>query len=572
MAETVRIGFHMGNALLTVAETYHTLMATMLEMVQNPIDANATWIRVTVNQKTRNIIIHDNGDGVSKQDFNKALEEICASKKPKGKYGRFGKGIVSPFGKCERYTVTSLDRPHSRGFLEWTFDTKELMSKVKAEDMVIPVTAREDLCTDVLKPRHGETAVNWRTQIRIKNYSRDRVISKINLDELDRQIARRYGKELRKRQIDITLTVVDEKGRESSRRVRANTYNGYPLEEFALANDAGGQTTFRMYYVGSGGRGVDLGEQDDPFRFEWERFEKAHRHLLPADIRSALWKFEGEILSSRAKLHPDREQFEEDDALVGLCSAIAQWHKEVGQPYLDDLKEEGKEQLYKETWLETLRNFETMLRNPEFAALNDIIGSFRRGTIGEGHVMLPPSRIAGIQDVATTSIDGGGGRNKDDAINGVTRPPQPPKGGDEDEETGGKKPHKKHRPFTASGDGRQRRTVVINDSLGLQILCEPAVDSDKLYGLDMRNGILRINTRHRQWVQCEDMGSTEMLMKFERIILIEALTLAASNPHWREVQELYAEDVRKAHIFTLIQEAKNLPPAPAKKQPAAAIG
>lgn len=567
MAESARIGFNPVNTLFDTAATYHTLMDAISEMVQNAIDANAPRIRVIVDQKKRNVTIQDSGDGVSREDFDACIADINASRKPQGKYGKFGKGVVSPIGKCERYTITSCPKPQTRGFLEWIFDTKELESKTKEDDLRIPVVERDDFCIDVMQPRRGETKVDWRTQIRIQRYTKDRFISRFDLDELNRAIAGRYEKALRARQIDITITLIDETGRERSVSVRARGYRGHPLKEVTIANKEGGDTIFQLYLAAKSGKGVFVGESDDPFRLEFATLARAAGDLLPRDVVRVLTSsvFEGEILSSRSKLHPNRKQFEENDALVGFCAAIAAWYKEVGQPYLEDLKQEGKEQRYKQTWLETLRTLQTMLKDPEFAALNDLIDSFKRGTVGDEHIEPPPSRVVGKQDVLTTSTNGGGGKTKGENINGAVEPPKPP-----DEEKTGKKTRKSHKPLTTDGNGRQRRTVVINDSRGLQIRCDAPVDSDKLYELDARNGILFINVRHPQWVQCEDVGSDEVLISFQRVILIEALTLASSNPNWVGIQEFYAEDMRKALVFTLVHEARTRPPSAPKKQPATA--
>ena len=53
-------------------------------------------------------------------------------------------------------------------------------------------------------------------------------------------------------------------------------------------------------------------------------------------------------------------------------------------------------------------------------------------------------------------------------------------------------------------------------------------------------------------VQCESNDQT--LMAFQRLIIVEALTLASSHPSWVEVQELYAEEIRKSHVFMLTHE------------------
>src|SRR3989344_4996736 len=66
-------GFHEGEALLKLAGYYPRLLDVLLESVQNCIDKDSQKIMIGVNQKSRQISIRDDGDGVSQTEFEKAL-------------------------------------------------------------------------------------------------------------------------------------------------------------------------------------------------------------------------------------------------------------------------------------------------------------------------------------------------------------------------------------------------------------------------------------------------------------------------------------------------------------------
>ena len=86
---------HMGSVLMHIAsDTYTTLPRTVLEGVQNAIDADADTITIIVDMRTRDIIIRDDGNGVTVKMFDDALTQICNSTKTPDKLGRFGRGMA----------------------------------------------------------------------------------------------------------------------------------------------------------------------------------------------------------------------------------------------------------------------------------------------------------------------------------------------------------------------------------------------------------------------------------------------------------------------------------------------
>ena len=112
-----KLSLHIGRALLQVASAYPTLRKVIAEATQNALDANASKIIIDVNLKDRQVTIQDNGDGVSEEAFNEAIQMICESRKLLGtdqkKLGRFGIGLIAGLGKCKEFCFIS--RPKGRG-------------------------------------------------------------------------------------------------------------------------------------------------------------------------------------------------------------------------------------------------------------------------------------------------------------------------------------------------------------------------------------------------------------------------------------------------------------------------
>ncbi len=136
------VNFPAGKILVRLANEYPFVLLVILENVQNALDANARNVSVRINQKTSCITVRDDGDGVSVSGFQEALQSVCESAKSRGKLGQFGIGLISPLGKCERFTFTSSPRDKDE-FREWTFNTAEIEA---SKDMPnIPRRSRSDL-------------------------------------------------------------------------------------------------------------------------------------------------------------------------------------------------------------------------------------------------------------------------------------------------------------------------------------------------------------------------------------------------------------------------------------------
>ncbi|MFC1656546.1 ATP-binding protein [Patescibacteria group bacterium] len=538
------LAFSQGPALISIAETYPTLLEVLLEAVQNALDSGATKIWINVNRQIRQITIQDNGRGVTEKRFEDALQSVCETIKPGDKLGRFGRGLVAPLGKCDSFIFTSCAQNKAE-YLEWTFDTEDIRDQRKR--VRIPKEKQPDLRfrrgVAGKEVRGKTTPVKWRTQILIRNFTKDRMISKIgNINNLVSEINDRYQAVLRKNKVALSITIISEDGSIEDREdIRAYEFSGKALGEAIITNDDGGKTIFRLYVLnGARSKGspkgkVLIGEIGNDFRL---RFTSSRcKGLLDPEIVSALTSgiFEGEILSESAELHSNRRGFVENDALVGFCEAIEEWYQEYGYKYIQEIEDTQETERYQDLGLQSLTNLEKLLKNPdEFPSIIDLIRSFKYGTVGSGHVEPGKDRV---KDQTTTTK-----ATRGIAPKGKRRSPEGPR-------TEPTRHIKGHVPLTVAGPGTQR-TVVRHHSFGLQLVHSAMEGNSRLWDLDTDQGILYLNIRHPHWVSCEDKDRD--VMRLQEYLAIQALNFHAMPANWQtESHRTLLDEEVKSFVFLL---------------------
>ncbi len=536
--------FHEGAALLKLAGYYPRILDVLLESVQNCLDKGAQVITIVVNQKQRQIAVRDDGDGVSQQEFEKALTSVSSSIKKKDKLGRFGLGLISPLGKCARFIFTSTTKRNPKGFLEWSFVTDDLLKQQKIEG--IPMRERLDLQFSRAETRvvRGVSSVRWRTEVRIEGFTTDRQINIVTMDSLRDGVLERFASTMRKNQSVIELTVVDEDGERQSCEIRAKDFTGRKLEEVDYRDRESGQTHFRLFLAQKDKKGkrngkVLVGEKDNDFRLNFSTFNRSLPEAckLSDELVSALGSglFEGEVLNSAITLHASRRSFEADESLVGFCVILEKWFAEHGAEHYQDANDQRQEERYQQLGIRSMKVIEEMLKRPQFAGLLKAIESFKKGSIGPGHFEKKGSPSP------ETSL----------AVNNL-RPEKPSNGeGEGNENFEPEKERPEHRPMTVVGPKGTRRTIVRSNSLGLQLVHDAIQGSDRLWVLEEETGTLRINVLHPLWQQCEE-HSDRTLMRFQEYVMLQALALRAAPSDWAPFAELVLEETYAPYVFMLI--------------------
>lgn len=531
MTTQSRIDFHAGEALHRVAASYVTILAVVLEQVQNALDADARSITVVLNRKTRHIAIRDDGSGASATSFETALQQVCQSQKVSGKLGRFGIGLISPIGKCEYSTFTSFDAT-SNMYNEWTFRTADIRKQQR--DVTIPLKTREDLHFIRGKQQSapkGKTSVMWRTEVNIFKYTDDKFISRIDdIDSLADTIFAEFGAKMNRLQTVLNLKFYDERGTPEVREgLRPRQFSGRPLDDVIMSEPDVGKIFIQLYLAPKTTRGqvgkVLVGEADNDFRIPMSVFYQSLEGMLAPDAGDALISgiFEGEILAEGIKLHVSRKSFERNDALVGFCGAIEKWYQNYGAKYMEEVKEARREQRYQELGLQSLRELEQLFANvPAFSDLRKVIDTFEQGTIGKGHTEPPESRVKGVQPEKSLSTK--------------VSPPALPSNGGEGDRTPSKE-RESHQPFTVAGPRGKHRTVVKNGSFGLQFSHIAMDGSSQLWELDTRQGVLHLNTNHPLWTFCE--STDRKIRQLQETVAINALMI-----------EMMPDDLKDSIRFT----------------------
>ncbi|HRY52458.1 MAG TPA: ATP-binding protein [Candidatus Portnoybacteria bacterium] len=549
-----RIGFHQGEALLRVAGVYHTLHDSILELVQNAIDAKAQNIFIFVNYLGRKCSVSDDGVGVAKKDFEEALMKVCHSIKDDTKLGKFGMGNISPLGKCDTYTFTSACKDAPTGYLRWIFNTENIRQQEKING--IPLEAAKEFRFD----RNGKTkgGVPWRTQIRMIGLTKDKSISRVNAGLLREGILERYNIPMKRLGTTIHVNIITVENKQEQIKFAANEYDGekLPLERFQ--SPVAGKTEFNLYLakktaVGRKGK-VIIGEIRNPFRLAFSQFSRQLKDYLSAeairDLNSGI--FEGEITGEKISIAPSRKHFLMDDALIDFCIAIEEWYKKIGSIYAEKVKEEAQDGRYQRLGLRSIRVIEELLKLTEFSHLKEVIKSFSKGTIGVRHVE-PLKKIIGLQPQKSLSTQGDGKKEKSgDIVWPVKSSPE--------------KEHEGHTPLTVAGPIGRQRAVVKSNSLGLQFAYGEMRGSEKLWDLNRGTGILTFNTRHPLWAKCE--ADEKALMRFQESIAIEALTLEMAPDDLREQHRRLADEKMPVLVFWLLKgdEITGRKPGSALKQ------
>jgi len=281
---------------------------------------------------------------------------------------------------------------------------------------------------------------------------------------------------------------------------------------------------------------VLLGERSDKYRIPFATFAKSVAEILDQEVIEGLQSgiFEGEILSTKAKLHASRTRFEPSDHLLGLCLNLSAWYRTIGKPYVEEAEEAKQEKRYQELGARSMKAIENILRNPRFSHFIDAIKAFQIGTTGRGHANVPPAIVLTKQPEPSISPDGTGEGNG----KGGSRSSRPSENPD-------------HIPATVLGPRGKTRTQVRGNSLGIQFSYDLMDRGTVLWELDAETGILHFNVRHPFWVMCDERD--KVLMQLQEFIAVMALTLYSLPEQLRVAQREIFDRAIEAQAFLIAQ-------------------
>jgi len=446
------------------------------------------------------------------QKFEAALTSVCQTIKERDRLGQFGIGLICPIGKCTRFLFTS-NAKGEKDFNQWTFESSLIIAQ--NSDVTVPHTVRKDLQFSHV-PSKG---VPWRTEMRIESFRSDlRIKRDFERVHLTREIQERFSHAMRKKGATIQAVIISETGEKISWGIKPQEYHGTPLSEHKERSRAG-ETVFRLFLSQRSGRkwkgkGVLVGELGNDFRIDFRTFSQSNASAFFSEETIRAFQtgiFEGEILCSGITLRPDRVSFEQNSRLEAFCAQINAWIVSVGTGYIEEARSQTQAERYQQAGIASLRVLKMVFEKYPFLA--DIMDNFKWGTVGEHHSDVGVQATETQKKKSLSVHSAGSPRTESEN----EAPPLPPyKSADKEE----------HFPLTAQGPKGRRRTLVKDDSLGLQFSYEGLEDSNHLFELDTKRGILTFNVRHPLWTQAED-GGDRGLMQFQEMVAILALCLEA---------------------------------------------
>ncbi|HSX06711.1 MAG TPA: ATP-binding protein [Candidatus Saccharimonadia bacterium] len=479
-----RLRPHIGQALFRLANEYPTLTLTVVETVQNAIDASARTVYVGIDTQRRLVVTLDDGDGVTEDRFQEALDSVCQGVKRAGSLGRFGLGLISPLNKCDRFIFASQpDTPTGkRGNANvWTF----IGAEIKAQQYDVDVPYEERRTLPEIPRQFVESASRhyaaWRTMVRIEGVTTDRVISTVDLDDLEHLIRSKLEIGMRDKGTTVHLVKLGA-GSEllDKRDIDPEDYTGEPLEVVRHTGEACGPVTFELYRARKTGgqrRGqVRIMRTGDNSPITWREFytqalgSKKLQHVKEAFDALGSGYFEGMVYAENIELESRRTVFQLGEALDGLYVAIYAWYLNRGKALYEDEHEARREQRYQELGERSLAKFmERFATNPTFAAM--------------------AHRLMGILPEGVTDLPGSPPENKSGERSGNEA-----------------KPRTKRQPVIANppkqtGDDGRRAP---HPQVGLRFAYELLEGSSRLWEFDVEAGVLTFNVRHPIWTRLDE--------------------------------------------------------------------
>lgn len=520
-----------GPVLMRLASSYYkTLLAVILEAAQNANDAEATAIFVSINEKTRTVSISDNGRGTSVEGFEAKLLSTCRSAKSNDKYGQFGLGFISFFGKCERAFFTSCPHPRNRGYVQWEFVTSD--AERDDWDGDIPPKVLPDIL--YAASGSGGNKVPWRTELKLVNYTGDARINRIPSAEMVAQeIISKYRTKMIGNDTKLTVIITRRDGKkEKVENMKATPIKGRRLPVVMAIPEprSAGAVRFELYLAEKGSpvspeKRVTIGVAGALSRVTADDFVESTKELLKSEVRLALVSgvFEGDIVAARITLDPNRKSFLEDEALLEFCDEIDDWYFTSAKTHFDSAHEETTQKKYQQVSMRVLENLSKMLQDKRFESIRNLLGTSARPKKGE------PAELASATSASlSVAPKSPTASPKKDQPEGMTRDKCAKNGKDKQAAPVAKDVETKARPRTRK------------EGFGLELVTEP-IPMGPLWELDLSQGLLRFNCLHEDFILIEK-GGLRRLQQFKEMLCLLALELAAMPDDWRETAGVFAQE------------------------------
>jgi hypothetical protein len=508
------LSLHHGEALWRFANTYQTLVLTIVEAVQNAIDASASTVFVGIDPVGRQVVVLDDGEGVTQEKFRTALMSVGRTIKRRGSLGRFGLGLISPLNKCQTYVFTSQPGDEEKAN-RWTFVGEEI--RLQHAEILIPIEHLEQLPR--VPRRFAKAAArfnaSWRTQVLMEGVTEDKVVGAADLDDVVGHIRSRLGIGMRRKGTTVHVFLNDGRGHVDTREINPADFLGEPLEKAVYEDNDCGRVEFELYRArkseGKRKGEVFVMELDGNYPVTWREFmtQAMGAKWLEAvkeafDVLNSGF-FEGIIRVQNIELAAERNKFVLNNALAATYLVIHQWYQDYGKEYFEDETETRREERYKELGEKSLeRLLDSFRDNPAFAS------------IGQRLLDLLPSEPDADQALARKGQGTG------------SAPPS-----DADREPKAKRKRKANvvRPPRDSSGQQQDQP----SRFTLRFAYEMLEGNPNLWEFDPETGVLTFNIRHPIWVKLDETKgrhttrNDKQIMHLQEWLALQVLLMLARH-------------------------------------------
>lgn len=502
--DEAEVGVHLGNILMDhLADKYPSLVLTLLEGVQNAIDASATKVMIFVDQRERTMFMLDNGEGVEETRFNKAIRTIGQTIKSSKKLGRYGIGVISPINKCDRFYFIS--KGDARGYVGWPFIAtaiRQATTQLKIQPILMtePPAIPTVLATALLGYQ-----MTWQTMLIMEKIVEDKVIALVDLDELTERIVGSLGHRMKQNNVTCRVVIIREDGTVEERDIKPRTYTGKSLGVFELYGEKCGFVTLELYQVPltAGKRHregiVSVSEAVKIYPLPWPQVRQQLQptswvkefkaDLTPVMDALSSGIVEGLVLVDNIRIDTSRKYFHNDEPLQDLLFVLQDWYVKGGYSLFDEEQAIERDRHQRQLAGEMLEELDGWARGG--GEWGDLMGVYRTnvalGRVGEGHSEVD-SPVGRDEHLSTRRGRGGAGKTREasESTSRTKGEPRGPRGSYKDT------------PVGVLGKGT-RRTMVRHDSTGLWIDVVDFTLGTQLFSFDRTKGELLFNSGNEVW-------------------------------------------------------------------------
>lgn len=512
--KNMEIGVHVGNMLMYAAGTYDSVEKTVLEGVQNAIDARAKTVLVGFDLKNGISAIADDGEGVSIEKFRGGLASIGQTQKARKRdaLGKFGLGLVSPLDKCEYFEFVS--RPgRSKPVHAWIFAQAKI-KQCKDNPTIDMVRLDNGMPTleDSFEAESCRIGGNWNTIVRMRKITRDKTVNRLTIASLRENIRSRFGEAMRLRKTVCHLFIIDEQGKEFRDAVHPVEYTGEPIEgsPFVISRKDGGDAgkiTIELYRaVQTSGRRKGMIKVSEGvgavYGIPLSKFVAQAKADLGYDTKDSFEEltsgyFEGLIRAENLALNIRRDGFEANDAMLNFVLALDDWYKKIGKEFYEGERDRARDDRYRDLTKKALDEVRNALAGNAFDNfLQGVRDHVDLGFTGEGHGEKPSE-----------------GQSDDKMIRSKRKPiSQPAPGGKASSNIKRKDPDEGNTRDSDTPLGQidpkgRNRAKVRDDSIGLWVEVTEFELSTDLWRFDTMSGKLMFNCSNDVWADLDGASS-----------------------------------------------------------------